>query len=93
MDPARRAGSVVVLKSPLASSLGCQVVPAVSGCTELSAALAFFVKSATGAHPHVGGCTAENCAALGMAPMGEHVSTCSAVDPNKNQPNVGAACQ
>jgi hypothetical protein len=82
-----------VLKASLASSLGRQVVPEVSSCIKLSVAFAFFVKSATGAHPHVGGSTAENCAALGMPPMGEHVWTCSAVDRNKNQPNVGAACK
>jgi len=59
----------------------------------LNVAFALLVASATGAHPHLGGSTAENCAALGMAPMGDTVSTCSAVDRNKNQPNVGAACE
>jgi hypothetical protein len=54
-----------VLKASLACSLERQVVPEISSCTELSVAFAFFVKSATGAHPHVGGSTAENCAARG----------------------------
>jgi hypothetical protein len=91
--PAHRADGGVVLKSSLASSLGRQVVPDIGSCTKLSGAFAFFVKSATGAHPHVRGSSAEICAALGMPPMGEHVLTCSAVDRNKNQPNVGAACE
>jgi hypothetical protein len=54
-----------VLKASLASSLGRQVVPEISRCTKLSVAFALLVKSATGAHPHVGGSTAENCAAWG----------------------------
>src|ERR1700739_1476650 len=58
---------------------GRQVVPEISSCTKLSVAFAFFVKSAMGAHPYVGGSTAESCAAPRMPPMGEHVSTCSAV--------------
>src|SRR6476661_4683344 len=70
-DPARRADGVVVLKASLASSLGREVGPEISSCTELSVAVALLVKSATGAHPHVGGSTAENCAALGMVPMGD----------------------
>jgi hypothetical protein len=60
---------------------------------ELSVALEFLVKRATGAHPHLGGSVAANCAALGMQPMGEHPSTWSAVDPNEKQPSVRAACE
>ena len=60
-----------MLKVSLACSLGRQVGPEISSCTELSVAFALLVKSATGAHPHVGGSTAENCAALGMVPMGD----------------------
>jgi hypothetical protein len=56
-----------LVKASLASSLWRQVGPEISGCTELSVAFAFFVKSATGAHPHVGGSTAENCAARDAA--------------------------
>ena len=56
---------------------------------ELSIAFRFLAMRAGGAHPHVGGSAAANCAAQGMPPMGEHASTCSAVDRNKKQPNVG----
>jgi len=64
-DPARRADGVVVLKASLASSLGRQVGPEINSRTELSLAFALLVKSGTGAHPRVGGSTAENCADWG----------------------------
>jgi hypothetical protein len=56
---------VVVLKASLASSLGRQVGPEITGRTKLRVAFALLVTSAMGAHPHVGGSTAENCAAWG----------------------------
>ena len=51
------------LKVSLTRSLGREVVPEKGNCTKLSVALEFLVKRATGAHPHVGGSAAANCAA------------------------------
>src|ERR1700754_2347065 len=79
-------------ESVAGQQFGGQVGPEISSCTELSVAFALLVKSASGAHPHMSGSTAENCAALGMAPMGD-TSRHARPLRNKNQPNVGAACE